>query len=286
MGGHEFTGTIAGIGTDVSDFAIGDEVIQCYGPHCGRCKNCRNGSPSFRLERRRLPNAGGGFADFVAVLTPDGRAGLFYKPTGFPDVVAAACEPAGCAISASLRGSPEPGHWAAVVGLGAIGHFVCQTLHSMGVHVIGIDVSADRIRAADPFCDEAVDSSACDPVATVFEITAGLGADRSYEAVGISSTQAATLQMTQVGGIAVVEGVFGHPVQEFDPVWIFRRDLTVIGGKGHPLMTAQGEPLAIDFFRRGWRVTEAVVTGFPRSQAPEAFAALNAGACLKAVITN
>jgi len=85
--------------------------------------------------------------------------------------------------------------------------------------------------------------------------------------------------------VAVLAGVYRHPVANFDPEWIFRRDLTVIGGKGQPLVTAQGEALAIDFFRRGVLRAEQVVTAFPRSQAAEAFAAQNAAACLKAVLT-
>ena len=284
MGGHEFTGTVTGVGAEVSEFEVGDEVIQCYGTHCGKCVNCRLGIPSFCLAQRRLTNPGGGFADFVAVVTPAGGAGLFPRPASFSDVVAAACEPAGCAISAALRSRPEPGQWAAVIGLGAIGHFICQTLHSMGVRVIGIDVNANRIRAAQPYCAETIDSTTRDSIMTVREITGGVGADRSFEAVGIEATLAATLQMTRVGGIALLAGVFRHPVANFDPEWIFRRDLTVIGGKGQPRVTAQGEPLAIDFFRRGLIRSEGVVTAFPRSQAAEAFAAQNSHAVLKAVI--
>jgi threonine dehydrogenase-like Zn-dependent dehydrogenase len=283
--GHEYTGTVVRVGAEAREFAVGDEVIQCYVPHCGTCAHCRLGHPSFCLSGRRLPNPGGGFADFVAAVTPEGGAGLFRKPADFSDVVAAACEPAGCAISAALRSRPEPGQWAAVVGLGPIGHFICQTLHFMGLKVIGIDISANRIRAAEPFCAETVDSTTQDPIATVREITEGLGADRSYEVVGIEATLGAALQMSRVGGIVVLAGVFPHPVESFDPEWIFRRDLTVIGGKGRPLVTARGEALAIDFIRRGLIHPEVAVTEFPRSQAAEAFAAQNAAECLKAVIT-
>ncbi|MBM4437320.1 MAG: alcohol dehydrogenase catalytic domain-containing protein, partial [Actinobacteria bacterium] len=204
MGGHEFTGTIVRVGTEATGFAVGDEVIQCYGHHCGRCANCRLGHPSFCLDRRRLSNPGGGFADDVAVVTPEGGAGIFRRPAGFSDLVAAACEPAGCAISVALKARPEPGQWAAVLGLGAIGHFICQTLHAIGLRVIGIDLSANRLRAAQPFCAETVDATARDPVATVREITGGLGADCGFEAVGIEATLGVTLQMTRVGGVVVL----------------------------------------------------------------------------------
>jgi threonine dehydrogenase-like Zn-dependent dehydrogenase len=284
LGGHEFTGEIVRVGSEVSQFRAGDEVIQCFGPHCGQCVNCRNGSYSFCLARRQLTNSGGGFAELVSVVTPEGGAGLFHRPATFSDAMAAACEPASCAISAALRSQPEPGNWAAVVGLGAIGHFICQTLHSMGVKAIGIDVSDNRLNAAAPYCVETINSNRREPVASVLEITGGIGVDRSYEAVGIEATLAATLQMTRVGGVAVLAGVFRHPVASFDPEWIFRRDLTVIGGKGRPLVTTQGQALAIDLIQRGRLHPEVVLTEYPRSQAAEAFAAQNAADCVKAVL--
>ena len=58
-----------------------------------------------------------------------------------------------------------------------------------------------------------------------------------------------------------------------------------MGGKARPLVTTQGEALAIDFIQRGLLHPEDVVTEFARARADEAFAAQNATECLKAVIT-
>jgi L-iditol 2-dehydrogenase len=285
MGGHEYAGEVIEGGPDVRGFQPGDRVANCFGNFCGLCTNCLLGSPNFCTGIPRLRNAGGGFAEFVARLTPERGCGLFRLPEDLSFEHAAVCEPADCAIGAALRGRPEVGQWAAVVGLGAMGHFVSQTLFGLGVKVIGIDVSENRLRAATPFCAEVVNSSTQEPVAAVREITGGIGVDRAYEVVGIEPTFAAALQMTRMGGTAVLVGVFRAPMQAFDPEWLFRRDLTVIAAKGpRPLLTAQGESTVLDFIKRKIIRPETVVTTFPLAKAAEAFAAQASSECLKAVI--
>ena len=284
MGGHEYAGEVCEVGSQVSTFRSGDEAVFCFGNFCGVCVNCRLGSPNFCVEKRPLTNAGGGFAEYVAVLTPVQGCGLYHKPDGLSYADAAVAEPAGCAVSAVERGQSRPGQWAAVVGLGAIGHFASQVLAGMGVRVIGIDVSENRLHAARPYCRELVNSTLYDPVATVVEITGGLGVDQAYEVVGVEATLTAALQMTRVGGTTVLVGVFGRPMKSFHPEWVFRRDLTLIGAKGRPLLTAQGEAVVLDYIERGIIQPDAVVTEFPRSRADEAFAAQHAAECLKAVL--
>ena len=284
MGGHEYSGEVAQVGAGVSTFKVGDSAVFCFGNFCGVCANCRLGSPSFCVEKRPLANAGGAFAEYIAVLTPERGCGLYHKPEGLSFSHAAVAEPAGCAVSAVERGQSKAGQWAAVVGLGAIGHFTCQVLHGIGVRVIGIDISDKRLDAARPFCRETVSSTRGDPITTVMEITGGVGVDQAYEAVGAEATLTAALHMTRVGGTVVLLGVFREPMKRFHPEWIFRRDLTLIGAKGRPAVTAQGEAVVLEYIQRGIIQPHAAVAEFPRTRAAEAFAAQNAAECLKAVL--
>ena len=241
MGGHEYSGEVAQVGAEGSPFSVGDAAVFCFGNFCGLCANCRLGSTGYCLEKRPLAHAGGGFAEYVAVLTPARGCGLYRKPKDLSFSHAAVAEPAGCAVSAVERRQSKAGQWAAVVGLGAIGHFTCQALSGIGVRVIGIDLNAKRLDAARPFCRETINSSGADPVATVMEITGGVGVDQAYEAVGAEGTLAAALHMTRVGGTTVLLGVFREPMKQFHPECVFRRDLTLVGAKGRPMVTAQGK---------------------------------------------
>ena len=100
------------------------------------------------------------------------------------------------------------------------------------------------------------------------EITGGVGVDQAYEAVGAEATLAAALKMTRVSGTTVLVGVFGEPMKAFHPEWVFRRDLTVIGAKGRPMMTAQGEAVVLDYIERGIIRPDAAVTEFSHARAP------------------
>jgi hypothetical protein len=65
---------------------------------------------------------------------------------------------------------------------------------------------------------------------------------------------------------------------------VFRRDLTLVGAKGRPMLTAQGEALVLNYMERGIIQPRAAVAEFPRAHAAAAFAAQNAAECLKAVL--
>ena len=92
--------------------------------------------------------------------------------------------------------------------------------------------------------------------------------------------------MTRVGGTTVLVGVFGEPMKAFHPEWVFRRDLTVIGAKGRPMMTAQGEAVVLDYIERGIIQPDAAVTEFPHARAAEAFAVRTRPSVLKAVLVS
>ncbi len=67
VGGHEFTGTVAAVGDDVTTWVPGDVVVCGPSPRCGECRRCREGKPS-QCERRSAPvdgDTGGAFARFV-----------------------------------------------------------------------------------------------------------------------------------------------------------------------------------------------------------------------------
>src|SRR4051794_31574183 len=49
--GHEWSGTIAAGGADVSDWEIGARVVLDPTPGCGECRACRRGRPAVCLRR-------------------------------------------------------------------------------------------------------------------------------------------------------------------------------------------------------------------------------------------
>ena len=56
--GHEATGEIVELGADVQGFRVGDRVVFCFIPNCGRCEPCASGRPAL-CELGAAANAAG-----------------------------------------------------------------------------------------------------------------------------------------------------------------------------------------------------------------------------------
>ena len=46
VAGHEWSGTIAAVGDDVTGWSVGELVVGGASPRCGTCRRCREGKPS------------------------------------------------------------------------------------------------------------------------------------------------------------------------------------------------------------------------------------------------
>jgi len=82
----------------------------------------------------------------------------------------------------------EPGSTVAVFGCGPVGQFAIASALLMGAsRVLAIDTLADRLAMARKQGAEAIDFNADDPVATIQELTRGIGVDAAIDAVGVDA---------------------------------------------------------------------------------------------------
>ena len=72
--GHEFSGTVAALGSDVTGWAVGDRVVPGQSPKCGVCEYCLAGRVSLCAERGRVgaddedsPASQGAFARYKII---------------------------------------------------------------------------------------------------------------------------------------------------------------------------------------------------------------------------
>jgi len=191
--GHEAVGTVTEIGTGVRNVAVGDRVLVFCITACGRCRYCRDrmygqclGGGSWILGHR----IDGTQAEYVRVPFADNST--YPVPAGVSDeevLMLADILPTGYEVGV-LNGAVRPGDTVAIVGSGPIGlaAILGAKLHSPS-HVVAIDLAGSRLEAAKQFgADIVVNSGTDDPVARVMELTDGLGADVTIEAVGIPET--------------------------------------------------------------------------------------------------
>ena len=147
--GHEYAGTVAAVGRDVTTLHVGDRVTVPFVLGCGRCTYCLQGDAQVCPDQLQpgftLP---GSFAELVAVPRADANV------VRLPDEVSyAAAAALGCRFATAYRavvthGPLEAGQWLAVFGCGGVGLSAVMVAVARGARVVAVDVRSDALAAA------------------------------------------------------------------------------------------------------------------------------------------
>ena len=142
--GHEWAGTIAALGSEVSGWAVSDPVVSNCQPGCGVCRACRRGRPSVCLERPPPDylDFRGAFCRYVTV--PAAR--LLRVPDGLPVRAAALTEPTAIAMHAARLADVAADDRVLVTGEGPMGLLVVAVLRTLGVEDITVSEPAPARR--------------------------------------------------------------------------------------------------------------------------------------------
>jgi threonine dehydrogenase-like Zn-dependent dehydrogenase len=132
VGGHEYTGTVAAIGANVSGWGVGDSAVGGPSVRCGECEYCIAGRPSLCSGRSAVGEDGGfqgAFADYIKVPAAE----LLRLPNGLSLRHAALTEPLAVALHGITRGAVQAGDRVLVTGGGPIGTLTIAALVQLGV---------------------------------------------------------------------------------------------------------------------------------------------------------
>ncbi|MDL2344141.1 L-threonine 3-dehydrogenase [Deinococcus sp. MIMF12] len=143
--GHEYVGVVAGMGSEVRGFAVGDRVSGEGHVTCGHCRNCRAGRR--HLCRNTLGvgvNRPGSFAEYLVL--PAFNA--FKLPDDIPDEIAAIFDPFGNAVHTALS-FDLVGEDVLITGAGPIGVMAAAIARHVGArNVVVTDVNDYRLDLA------------------------------------------------------------------------------------------------------------------------------------------
>lgn len=224
--GHEFSGTVAAVGSGVRGYALGDRVTADPNIACGHCANCQRNQPNQCLNWTGLGvTRAGGFAEYVAV--PQSNV----YPIGelsFAD--AAFIEPLACVVWGVHVLSPRVGDQALIFGAGPMGCLVLQNLKAAGVtSVTVVDKVERRLAVAKELgADHALLSGDVDRAR--MERIAPLGFDVVTDATGIPSVVEQCFTYTRGRGKVWLFGVCPPDAKaRFSPYEAFRKDLSIYG---------------------------------------------------------
>jgi len=275
--GHEAAGTVAEVGTEVTQYKVGDRVTFDSTVYCGDCQFCQRGEINLCDNRQVLGvscgdyRRHGAFAEFVAV--PER---IVYKlPDDLPFEHAALIEAVSVAVHAVARAKIANGDSTVVVGTGMIGLLVVQALRAAGAsQVIAIDLSPEKLElAAKLGATHTVQAESNDPPAQIRELTAGHGADAAFEVVGTTPTVSLAVESVRKGGAVALVGNI-RPTVEAPLQSIVTRELTLYGS-----CASQGEyPRCIELMASGEIDVRPLISAcVPLADGPAWFDRLYAG---------
>ena len=232
--GHEFAGTIAAVGPEVTRWRVGDRVAVPFVCACGRCLVCESGNHQVCPHQWQPGFDGwGGFAEYVAL--PAADVNLVKLPQQVDADVAAAL---GCRVATAYRavatiGRVRAGEEAAVHGAGGVGLAALAIARALGARVIVIDPSPAARDAALRLGAAAALEPSPDLVEAVRDITAG-GPHVSLDAIGDDTACRTSIASLRPRGRHVQVGLL-PPGTAVDPVpmhAVISRELEVLGSHG------------------------------------------------------
>jgi len=143
--GHEFVGEVVRVGSNVSDFQVGDLVSGEGHVVCGRCRNCMAGRRHLCAHSIGLGvNRPGAFAEYVALPMTN----IWHHWPGVGEDVAAIFDPFGNAVHTALS-FPVLGEDVLVTGAGPIGCMATAVVRHAGArHVVVTDLNPYRLDLA------------------------------------------------------------------------------------------------------------------------------------------
>lgn len=234
--GHEYSGTVVEVGSDVSTVNTGDEVVSPATAYCGHCHQCKTGHVNRCTDPNKrilgVSRANGAFAPYLTV--PEY---IIHKvPEGILLEQAALAEPTACVVHAVIEKTPVcPGDVVVIQGPGTMGLLSLQVAKAMGAGVVLVTgMSSDRWRldiAEETGADRTIDIEKEDPVGIVNELSDGLGADVVIEASGSCAACSQALEFVKVAGHVALIGVRGRPA-ELDLDQMIVKELTMTGTWG------------------------------------------------------
>ena len=230
--GHEFSGRIRDMGSQVKGFQAVDNVTACPILYCGRCHYCMNGQHNICNHRPQLGlGLNGGFAQFVAV-----REENVYK---LDDTIAfdigALSELTCVGIHAIEKIQLAPGDAVAVVGCGPLGLLMAILAGHSGagsVFITGLKQDRERLELANKIGAEPIAVDQADPREYIFERTNGLGVDIVFESAGTPSGVAQSIDIVRKGGRVSILGQ-GHDSTEIATAMLSYREITLVGTRAY-----------------------------------------------------
>ena len=289
--GHEISGEIVELGSNVINYTVGDRISTGADVPCGECDHCRAGRPNccdinFAIGYQ----FNGGFAEYVlldSLVVKFGPMKKFSKSLSWD--YAALAEPLACCINGYERALYSKGMGGSIVifGAGPIGLMLLMLAKNYyyADQIIIVEPSKIRRELAVKLGDNfLIDPSNEDPVKLVMDLTNRQGANLIFTACPVVKTHAQAIQMVAKRGVV---NFFGGVAKTDSPISLFSnfihyREAYITGSHGS---TPIQHSLALDLIEKGIiDISEIVSNNIPLSKIHDGFVIAASGESAKVII--
>jgi L-iditol 2-dehydrogenase len=256
--GHEFSGEIIEVGSEVEKFKPGMRVVPHNSAPCQTCYYCKHGQEN--LCGSILWNFGA-YAEYAIIPGPILKLNTYEVPEGMRYAQASILEPLVSVTHGQRIIDIQPGEHVAIIGAGGpIGLMHVQmAVYAGAAQVIAVDLSDTRLEVAEQLgATTTLNPHSIDPVDTIKSLTEGRGVDVSIESAGAKEAWLTAINSVRKGGrVLWFGGLKGGTSIELDTHWIHYGELSLHG-------TFHGTPLDVhrsfELIRSGVINTQALIS--------------------------
>lgn len=286
--GHEFTGLVDTVGSDVTGFSQGERIVMATSVSCGHCAYCDQGCPNLCMDVAPMGfTYAGGMAEWVVIPQRALVNGHVIKvPQGIKPEHAALAEPISCAVNSLENCHVRQGDVVVVIGAGPMGIINgCVAKQQGAAKVILAEINEDRLRQGEAFgFDRLVDPAKEDLQAIVLSETDGLGAHVVIVAAPAAPPQEQAVALVRKRGTVCLFAslpVGGH-LLSMDSRAIHYNEIRVVGTSDS---TPAHVEAAVDMISKGTLPADKLATHIlPMEEVKRAFELMQSGEALRVVL--
>ena len=274
--GHEFSGIVEQIGSDVQGIKVGQAVVAYFYVTCGRCRYCLSGEENVCPDMVRPGfERFGGFAEYVTMpassVVPLGDGVSFEEAAVLPDAVAVPYH------AINRLGKVQRGENVLIVGVGGLGVHAIQIARVLGAHAIASDIDDGRLAVARKLgAVEAINARRNDKIDQIKQVTDGHGVDLCIDLVGTPASFDWAVQAMGRGGRYVVVGYAPNQPLRVDTIPLHLYEWRIIGCRGS---TKQDLQDVVDLTGQGL-IKPVIDKVYPLENANEGLRDLESGSIL------
>ena len=300
--GHESSGVVEAVGSDVTYVKPGDHVVTCLSVFCGCCPQCVTGRPNLceSVDVKLPPGKAqrmwmnGKLVHQFANLSSFAEQMLVHENALVKigkDVPLDRAALVGCGVLTGVgavihAAKVKPGSTVVVIGCGGVGLSVVSGALLAGAgRIIAVDRLESKLALARELgATDTINAAETDAVAAVMELTGG-GVPYAFEALGLKTTAEQAYAMLKPGGVATILGMFKPGMKLELEASTFIKDRRIQGSSMGSNQFRVDIPNLLEFYMQGRLQLDRLITSrIGLGDINDAIAKLHAGAPVRQII--